>query len=111
MRYSSRQLRKLGVHYKGMTMSFWKSLFGGSKGADVPRQEPVDYNGFSIEPAPYAAEGQYQVAGFVRKDIGGEVKEHKFVRADRFSSMEEATTFSIMKAKQIIDQMGDKIFK
>lgn len=92
-------------------MSFWKSLFGGSKGAETARQQPVDYNGFTIEPAPYAAEGQYQVAGFVRKVVDGETKEHKFVRADRFSSMEEAVTFSVMKAKQIIDQMGEKIFK
>ncbi len=92
-------------------MSFWKSLFGGSKSAEAPRQETIEYNGFVIEPAPYAAEGQYQVAGFVRKTIGGEAKEHKFVRADRFSSMEEAVTFSVMKAKQIIDQMGEKIFK
>lgn len=92
-------------------MSFWKSLFGGSKSAEAPRQEAIVYNGFTIEPAPYAAEGQYQVAGFVRKTIGGEMKEHKFVRADRFSSMEEAVTFSVMKAKQIVDQMGEKIFK
>lgn len=91
-------------------MSFWKSLFGGSKSADTPREQ-VEYNGFTIEPAPYAAEGQYQVAGFVRKVVGDETKEHKFVRADRFASMEEATTFSVMKAKQIIDQMGDRIFK
>lgn len=91
-------------------MSFWKSLFGGSKReAAAPATE--EYNGFTIAPQPYAADGQFQVAGTVSKVIGGETKSHKFVRADRFSSMEEATTFSIIKAKQIIDQMGDKVFK
>lgn len=91
-------------------MSLWKSLFGGSK-REAPSPATEDYNGFTIAPAPYAAGGQFQVAGSVSKSIDGETKTHKFVRADRFSSMEEATTFTIMKAKQIIDQMGDKIFK
>lgn len=91
-------------------MSFWKSLFGGSKSEPAP-QPTTEYNGFSITPAAYAADGQFQVAGVVSKVIDGETKSHRFVRADRFSSMEEASTFAVMKAKQIIDQMGDKVFK
>jgi len=91
-------------------MSFWKSLFGGSKAESAP-PPTEEYNGFTIAPTPYAAEGQFQVSGIVSKVIDGERKEHKFVRADRFASMEDATTFSIVKAKQIIDQMGDRVFK
>lgn len=91
-------------------MSFWKSLFGGSKG--TPQPPPTEeYNGFTIAPTPYAADGQFQVSGLITKVIDGETKEHKFVRADRFASMEEATSFSVVKAKQIIDQMGDRVFK
>jgi hypothetical protein len=91
-------------------MSFWKSLFGGTASA-VPASKPEDYNGFTIVAAPYAAEGQFQVAGVISKDIDGVRKEHRFVRADRFTSATEAAEFSVTKARQIIDQNGDRIFQ
>ena len=42
--------------------------------------------------------------------INGELKTHTFVRADTMSSLEEAASFSIVKARQIIDQQGDRLF-
>ncbi len=94
-------------------MSFWKSLFGGgsaeAKAAKPGRTE--EYNGYTIEAKPAKEEGQYQLAGRITKTIGGEVREHTFLRADRFSSYEDAENFTFVKAKQIIDQMGDKLFK
>lgn len=94
-------------------MSFWKSLFGGGssepKAAKPGRTE--EYNGYVIEAAPFKEGGQFQLAGKIRKTIAGEAKEHTFLRADRFSSHEDAETFTFVKAKQIIDQMGDRIFK
>ena len=45
------------------------------------------------------------------KEVGGEVKEHRFVRAETHSSREEAIAFSIAKAKQIVDEQGDRIRK
>ena len=92
-------------------MSFLKSLFGGGKSAaasDVGRR--TDYNGFVIEATPYMANGQYQVAGTISKATDGVRKEHKFVRADRFASLEDATNTSIMKGQQMIDQLGDRLF-
>ncbi len=94
-------------------MSFWKSLFGGGdttpKAAKPGRTE--EYNGFLIEAQPYKEGGQYQLAGKITKTIDGSAKEHSFLRADRFSSFEDAESFTFVKAKQIIDQMGDRIFK
>lgn len=92
-------------------MSFWKSLFGGgsSSSAEKP-SEPVDYNGFTIRAAPYKAEGQYQTAGVITKEIGGVVKEHKFIRADRHGSYDDAVEFSLAKARQIVDQSGERMF-
>jgi hypothetical protein len=93
-------------------MSFWKSLFGGGSGggaAKPARQE--DYNGYTIEAAPVMEGGQYQVAGKISKMVDGEVKVHSFLRADRFSSFEDAQSFTLVKARQIIDQTGDRIFR
>ena len=42
--------------------------------------------------------------------IGGVKKEHRFVRADRFSSAEEAADHSINKGCQIVDERGDQMF-
>jgi hypothetical protein len=95
-------------------MSFWKSLFGGGGGAGAGAAEkpgaPVEYNGFIIRPAPYKAEGQYQTAGTIEKEIGGVRKEHQFIRADRHATLEDATAFTLAKARQMIDQMGERIF-
>jgi hypothetical protein len=94
-------------------MSFWKSLFGGgsSEGAGEGKPSaPVEYNGFIIRAAPYKAEGQYQTAGIVEKDVNGVRKEHKFIRADRHASYDDAVEFSLAKARQIVDQVGERMF-
>ena len=92
-------------------MSFWKSLFGGGASeSEAKPSDPVDYNGFTIRAAPYKAEGQYQTAGTITKDVGGVVKEHKFIRADRHASYEDAVSFSLSKARQIVDQQGERMF-
>ena len=97
-------------------LSALKSLFarlaGGQAGAEAhePPGEPVEYKGYRITPAPYPAEGQYQTAGVVEKDFPSGTKEHRFVRADRHASKDDAVEFSIAKGKQIVDQQGDRIF-
>jgi len=94
-------------------MSFWKSLFGGgsseSAGEGQP-SAPVEYNGFTIRAAPHKAEGQYQTCGIVEKEVNGVRKEHKFIRADRHASYDDAVEFSLAKARQIVDQMGERMF-
>ncbi len=96
-------------------MSFWKSLFGGggNSGNDPTKAkvvEQVEYKGFTIAAQPYQEGGQFQVAGTISKEINGERREHRFVRADRFGAAEEAAGMMVTKAKQMIDQQGDKIF-
>lgn len=93
-------------------MSFWKSLFGGgsSDSAEAEPSAPVEYNGFIIRAAPYKADGQYQTAGIVEKEINGVRKEHKFIRADRHASYDDAVEFSLAKARQIVDQVGERVF-
>ena len=38
------------------------------------------------------------------------MKAHKFIRAEKHGSKDEAISFAITKGKQIIDERGDKIF-
>lgn len=96
-------------------MSFWKRLFGG--GGDSGGEQPakvvreVEHNGFLIQAMPYRSEGQYQVAGAVSKEVGGVRKEHRFVRADRMASLDDAAEISILKGRQIVDQMGERVFQ
>ena len=70
----------------------------------------TNWTGSPPSPTPFPRLGQYQTAGVIEKEIGGEVKEHRFVRAETHSSHEEAVAYSIVKAKQIIDEQGDRIF-
>jgi len=95
-------------------MSFLKRLFGGGGGgADTTGGAPArsaEHKGFTIEARPYPEGGQYQVAGTIAKGEGEARKEHKFIRADRFPSADEAADFALMKGRQIIDQQGDRVF-
>ena len=64
-----------------------------------------------IRAMPYKEGGQFQTAGTISKEIDGAVKEYKFVRADRFSTLEEAADLSLSKGRQIVDEQGERMFK
>ena len=92
-------------------MSFLSALFGRRAGAKAGRPaEPVEYKGFTIRAAPYKNNGHYQTAGTIEREIGGARKEHRFIRADSYASYDDAVTFTVHKARQIIDLQGEKIF-
>ncbi|MFO1169918.1 MAG: HlyU family transcriptional regulator [Hyphomicrobiaceae bacterium] len=95
-------------------MSFLKKLFGGgdagSSSTDAAAAKTAEYKGFMIEARPYKEGGQYQLAGVITKEIDGVRKEHKYVRADRFSGIDEAADIALMKGRQIIDERGDGVF-
>jgi hypothetical protein len=95
-------------------MSFLKRLFGGGGAGDAPASaapvKQVEHNGFTISATPFKAEGQYQTCGVVSKEIGGMMKEHRFIRADRFSGLDDAVDISIRKGIQLIDEQGERLF-
>ncbi len=92
-------------------MSFWKTLFGGGSAAkEEPPLDPVEHKGFTILPAPFIEGGQYQTCGVITKEIGGEVREHRFIRADRFAAKADAVDVTLRKARQLIDEQGERIF-
>jgi hypothetical protein len=89
-----------------------KSLFGGS-GEDTggAAAEAVEYEGFRIQPAPERKDGGWNTAGIITKTIDGELKEHRFIRVDTHSSRDDAISFSVTKAQQIINEQGDDLFR
>ena len=94
-------------------MSFLKKLFGGGSSGDAGPPKPkkqIDYNGYAIAATPYKEGGQWQTCGTVSKTIDGVLKEHRFIRADKFADEEGAADHAILKGQQIVDQMGDRIF-
>jgi hypothetical protein len=102
-----------GRDRKAHLMSFWKKLFGSSpvEEAEVAQGAPEEYKGFTIRAAPYKFDGQFQTSGVVEKEIDGVRKEHKFIRADRHASYDDAVAFSLSKARQLVDEQGDQMFK
>lgn len=93
-------------------MSFLKKLFGG--GSDAPAapkpKAEVEYQGYVIKATPYKEGGQWQTCGVVAKTVDGEVKEHRFIRADRFTDEDAAADHSVAKGRQLVDQLGDRMF-
>lgn len=88
--------------------------FGGGKGTGDTETAPgpaVVYNGFEIVPEPYRARGQWQLAARIRKEVAGELKEHHLVRADLLTDPDEARDQALAKAKRVIDEQGDGLFR
>ena len=46
----------------------------------------------------------------ISKEVGGVAKEHRFIRADRFASVDDAVDVAIRKGQQMIDEQGERLF-
>jgi hypothetical protein len=102
----------LPQQHQGRAMSFLSALFGGRAVAPAEKAaEPVEYKGYIIRAAPYKNDGQYQTAGTIEREIGGVLKQRRFIRADAFGSYDEAVTFALGKARQIVDLQGERMFQ
>jgi hypothetical protein len=93
-------------------MSFLRKLFGLSGGSPETDQggEAVEHEGYLIRPAPIAEGGQFRLCAVISRDIGGETREHRMVRADLFASREEAAEAAVRKAKLVIKEQGERMF-
>ena len=90
-------------------MAFWSKWFSSAPAGavgDGKSAKSLEYKGYYIEASPYKDGGQWQLAGRISKDG----KEHKFVRADKFSDKDEAADIAISKGQLIVDQSGDRMF-
>ena len=95
-------------------MSWLSRIFGGG-GSDAAPADPapaaeIEHRGFTIRAEPYKTEGGFQTAGTILKTIDGETRTHSFVRADRCSTLEDATALTLRKGQQIVDEQGERVF-
>lgn len=96
-------------------MSFLKRFFGGGGSAEAPVAvdvvgKEIEHNGFLIRATPFKEGGQFQTCGVVSKEIDGVLKEHRFIRADRFAALDDAIDVSLKKGRQLVDEQGERVF-
>lgn len=91
-------------------MSFLSKLFGGGGGGGA-KSEPLDYKGYRIFAEPIREDSNYRIAARIEKDQDGETNTHQLIRADTLASLEAAMEASVNKAKMLIDEQGDAIFR
>ena len=89
------------------------SIFSGGSRAEAPatpEAEPQSHGGFVIHATPMREGNQFRLAGRIEKDVDGEIFVRHFIRADVFTSMDDALECTFRKARQIIDQNGAALF-
>ena len=89
-------------------MSLLKKLFGGSAPAEA---EAEIYQDFRIIPTLKRESDGYRISARIEKDVNGETKVHSLIRADTIASLDDATAATVAKAKQVIDEQGDALFR
>ncbi len=93
-----------------MIIKFLRGL-GGNKSGETVKHEAVEYKGFSIVPTPRKAPGGWTTEGTISKPAGDDTRSERFIRADMLMSEEDAVEYSVAKAKKIIDEQGERMFK
>ena len=91
-------------------MPFWSRLFGAKSDTAADAATGEEYKGFRITPAPQREGGQFRVAARIEKVVDGAPRRHDLIRADTLASGDEAAKVSLAKARQIIDEQGDRLF-
>ena len=91
-------------------MQFLKKFFGGGGSKPEPDAQTETYKDFQITATPIREGSTYRVCALIEKDVGGEVKRHELIRADTVEGRAAAEVASVRKAKQMIDEQGERIF-
>lgn len=95
-----------------MISKFFGRIFGSpagpAAGGKVVASET--YNGFEIKAVPVNEAGGWRIAGTISKSIDDIEKTHSFVRADTCGDADSAAEMTLRKAKQFIDERGDRVF-
>ena len=92
---------------------FFRRLLGDGDGGDAAgeRGPAVEYKGYTISAAPRKQGSQWLTSGVIAKRFGEDVKEHHFIRAETHGGKDSAAEFAILKGKQIVEELGDRVFK
>ena len=92
-------------------MPVWSRIFGGKPTDEPTSSAAEEHKGFLITPKPIREGAQYRIAARIEKDVAGTLRVHELVRADTVASPDEARTLSLAKARQVIDEQGDGLFR
>lgn len=83
---------------------------GGSTPAQPKTVEPREYDGCRVFATPQREGSQFRLAGRIEKDVNGEVLTRTFIRADIFTTEDDAVEFTFRKGEQIIQQSRASLF-
>lgn len=84
-------------------MSLFSRLFGGGA---APEPVTETHEGFTITPQPAREGSRFRIGALIEKDG----RTHHLIRADMLETLDEANAASIRKAKQMIDEQGERLF-
>ena len=84
-------------------MAWLSKLFGG---ASKPQTVSETYKDFAITPQPQKDASGWRIAALIEKDG----KSHMLIRADVLNDQDAAIAASVGKAKQVIDEQGERVF-
>lgn len=87
-----------------------KAMAGGPANSREVKGETIEYKGYQVTPTPIPEGGQYRVSGIIVKP-GEPEQRHTFIRSDLVAGEDEACNFTLVKARLMIDQLGDRIFE
>lgn len=95
-------------------LNWLKSILGGgnadaAKGGKSAVQHEEDYGEYHLEISPLKVGGQYRVAGTITRRDDPE-KRYNLIRADLCPTLDIAVEQSLTKARQTVDQLGDRMF-
>ncbi|MEZ5873107.1 MAG: HlyU family transcriptional regulator [Nitratireductor sp.] len=91
-------------------MSFFRKLFGGAAPeADAPSGEEM-HEGYRLTATPQKDGGQYRLCGTISREVDGTEKSHRLIRADLFTSSQEAGQAFFRKARLVIREQGERLF-
>lgn len=92
-------------------MSLLKRLFGlGAAPAKDEKAPTLVIGDHVVAATPYLEGGQWQLCGVISKTFDGVTKEHRFIRADRFTDRDTAIDMVFLKGRLLVEQMGDKLY-
>jgi hypothetical protein len=81
---------------------------GSAGGGSKDRMERIGE--YAVYATPIKEGGQWRLSGRIENDAPEGLMVRRFIRADLFSSQDDAIETTFRKAKQIIDQHGAGLF-
>ena len=87
---------------------FLSRLFGGARANDAAPEPAatVEHAGFAITPDPGRTGGGWRIGAVIAKGD----RTHRLIRADVIADRDAAVEASVAKARQVIDEQGDRLF-